>query len=86
MFGTKEEIEEARKNPQFKYVELETWTKHQGNDGGFILQWAVEHLGFGEIAFYKKGSKIICDTECMSREFVEKTIKAFLDKVEFKND
>jgi len=84
VFGTKEEIAEAKKNPQFKYVELEVWDKHTGNDGGFILNWGVEHLGFGQIAFYKKGSKIICDTECMGKEFVEKTIKHFLSIVEFK--
>jgi len=81
MFGTKEQIEEARKNPKFSYVKLgECWSKHQGNDGGFTLNWGVEHLGFGQLAFYKKGSNIYCDSEHMSKDFIQKTFLFFLEK------
>lgn len=83
MFGTKEERNEAIKNPKFVYVTMQCWDKHQGNDGGFVLQWGVEHLGFGEIAFYKKGSVIKCDTETMGKEFVQKALEHFLSTVEF---
>lgn len=78
---TKEERDEAKANPQFKYVELGScWAKHEGNDGGFTLNWGAENLGFGQLAFYRKGSKIKCDTEHMSNEFIKKALAHFLEK------
>lgn len=65
------------------YAELGgTWDKHEGNDGGFIIRWGIANCGFGEFAFYKKGDKVFCDTECMSKETVKKVMMKFLDSIE----
>lgn len=84
IFGmTPDERKAARENPEFVYTELQAWSKHEGNDGGFLIQWGAKGIGFGEIAFVKEGDKIKCYTECMSKEFVKKTVLQFLDKVEY---
>lgn len=63
-------------------VDLITWTKHQGNDGGFILAWTKKGTGFGQIAFFKKDGKIFCDTEEMGKEFVLEIFESFLNSCE----
>lgn len=52
-------------------------------DSGFVIRWGCKGVGFGEFAFAKKGDKVYCDNECMSREFVLAVFKAWLDTVEF---
>ena len=82
---TKEQIDEARKNPKFIYVKLsDCWDKHTKNDGGFAIDWAVENLGFGQFTFIKNDKKVICDNETMGRDFVEKVLKYFIYNVEMK--
>ena len=82
---TKEQINEAIKNPKFIYVKLsDCWDKHKKNDGGFAIDWCIENFGFGQFTFIKQGDKVICDNETMGREFVEKVLKYFLDNVEMK--
>ena len=66
-----------------KYVELgECWSAHEGNDGGFILRWGgkssgVLGFGFGQIAFYYKNGVLHCDSEEMSKEFVQAVLDHF---------
>jgi len=78
---TPEELKAARENPEFVYTELQTWDKHPHNDGGFLLQWGAKGVGFGEFGFVKEGDKVVCYTECMSKEFIKKTVLHFLDNV-----
>lgn len=78
---TPEELKAARENPEFVYTELKTWEKHSHNDGGFLLQWGAKGVGFGEFAFVKEDDRVICYTECMSKEFIKKTVLNFLDNV-----
>ena len=82
---TKEQIDEARKNPQFVYVRLgDTWDKHLYNDGGFVLEWGVKNFGFGTLTFIKHGDKVICDTETMSNDFVSKVFEEFVKTLVYK--
>lgn len=75
----------AKKKYIILSVELECWGgkgfKHPNNTGGFMLKWACQGIGFGEIAFVQDKKKgLICDTECMSKDFVDAVLKYFLNK------
>jgi hypothetical protein len=80
----KEAIEKFRNGIyEFEYVKLGgTWDKHKNNDGGFVLQWAANGIGFGELSFIKKDGKTECHTECMSRKFIDAALKYFLDNID----
>jgi hypothetical protein len=74
-----EEVDEALRNPKFVYVNLrEIWGPWKrgklGNKGGFALEWGADKIGFGEIQFCLKGGRLVCDTECMGKAFVEKAL------------
>lgn len=75
------------KKYKFIYVQLKsTWKSNPGvNDGGFILKWAAKNVGFGELAFYKKDNKTICDNECMDRNFINQAIQYWLNSIEYKD-
>lgn len=80
MVSKKEQINEAFKNPKFIYVNLKTWIKHEGNNGGFVLQWAAKRIGFGEISFIiGTDGKYYVDTEALSKEFCNKVLNKFFD-------
>ena len=65
----------AMEQPQFVSVKLGDSLAN----GGFILQWQAEKVGFGEITFYVKKKKLICDTECMGPGFVKAAMLHFLE-------
>ena len=74
------------KNYNFTYVGLgDTWDKHEGNDGGFVIEWSCENIGFGTLTFIKKDGQVICDTETMNKEFCKQALEEFFMKVEIKN-
>lgn len=66
----------------------DTWSAKEANpkhnSGGFIIRWVCKDIGFGELTFYvdKKG-KLFCETECMSRAFVDKVVEHFMNSVNF---
>jgi hypothetical protein len=69
----------------FKYVKLGyTFRPNKTNDGGFTLCWAVDGFGCGELAFYSKDDKTICETDNVSHEFVKQAIGFWLDSVKYK--
>lgn len=72
---SKEELEAARKNLKFVYVKV----SEDVPKGGFILDWGVEGIGFGQITFYEKNGKLTCDTETMGRSFVKAALLHFLE-------
>ena len=84
---TAEEHKAARENPEFVYSELGgTWKENKPhNDGGFLIQWGAKGVGFGEFAFVKEGDKVKCYTECMSKEFIRKTLLHFLESIEYED-
>jgi hypothetical protein len=46
-------------------------------DGGFIVGWSADSIGFGEMTV--KGTAaagFVCDSECMSQEFCEAVLAA----------
>lgn len=71
-------IEESRKaidEPKFVYVKLDRvwgpWKRRggAGNNGGLVLAWGAEKVGFGELTIcITQEGKVICDTECMGGE------------------
>lgn len=79
---------DAIDNPSFVYVKLERiwpkWKKGKaGNDGGFIVRWGAEKVGFGELSFYLKKGKLYCDTECMGTKFPKAVMAALMESVEY---
>ena len=61
-------------------AELHTWTNHQAKTNGFIIEWTCKKIGFGELTFHIDSSgKWQCDTECMSKEFIDAVLKHFFD-------
>lgn len=72
---SKEELEAARKNMKFVYVKV----NEDVPKGGFILDWGVEGIGFGQITFYEKNNQLACDTETMGRSFVKAALLHFLE-------
>jgi hypothetical protein len=74
-------------NYDFVYVKLGgAWEKAPHNDGGFILNWGVNNLGFGQLTFYNKDGKTTCETECMSKEFIKQALSYFLEhEVQFED-
>ena len=74
----------------FLYVKLgntwEAWEKDgRGNEGGFVLNWAAEGIGFGQLTFFKRGEETECYTECMSDEFVKAVIDYFFKEMKLTN-
>ncbi len=80
---SKAESEEAARMPKFVYVKYARgwgpWKRgKEGNQGGFVLSWGAEKIGFGETTFILKDKKIICETECMSEGFIRAAVDHFL--------
>lgn len=72
---SREEARAAADNPKFVYVKV-------GEDqpmGGFILDWGAEKVGFGQITFYTKDNRLVCDTETMGADFVKAAMLHFLE-------
>jgi hypothetical protein len=62
-------------NPEFTHSELD---KEDGF-GRFNLQWGAVGIGFGEFTFFYRNGVLMCDNECMSKEFVKKALCAMVD-------
>lgn len=73
--NTAEESRAAMDNPKFVSVKL----SEDLPAGGFILEWQAEKIGFGQITFYVKNKQLLCDTECMGRDFVKAAMLHFLE-------
>ena len=74
------EFEEAIKE-MFEYLDDEV-TLYEP----IVINWSVKKVGFGEIRFWEKDGKIICDNEGMSKEFIKKILNSLVDKSEFWSD
>jgi hypothetical protein len=46
------------------------------------IQWIYTGLGFGEFRIRREGDKYICDSECMSKEFVKEILELLGDTIE----
>lgn len=80
---SKAENDAAARRPKFVYVKYARgwgpWKRGKdGNQGGFVLSWGAEKIGFGETTFILKNKKIICETECMSESFIRAAVDHFL--------
>lgn len=48
--------------------------------GGFVISWSAEGIGWGELTFSKKeDGTVVCDNEIMGAEFCKAVLSAFLD-------
>jgi hypothetical protein len=70
-----DEVRKAIDEPKFVYVKLDRawgpWKRRggAGNNGGFVLAWGVEKVGFGELTVcVDLEGRLVCDTECMGGE------------------
>ncbi len=69
------EARAAKENPKFVSVKL----SEDQPMGGFILDWQCEKVGFGQITFYTKDQRLLCDTETMGPDFVKAALLHFLE-------
>jgi len=66
------------------------WGKSERDNGGFVIKWEADDIGFGELTFYNKkrsgmdASDLICESESMSEEFVLAVLKVFLNSATIK--
>jgi len=61
--------------------EIEIWGKYKRNDGGFIVRWSKNGLGFGEASFYKKDNILHCNSEKMGKEFIKEILAVLAEEV-----
>lgn len=81
-----DEVQKAIDEPKFVYVKLDRawgpWKRRggEGNNGGFVLTWGVEKVGFGELSFcVKLDGTVVCDTECMGgQKWAQAVLAEFL--------
>jgi hypothetical protein len=71
---TEEESREAMEKPKFVYCKMSRiwgpWKRgKRGNDGGFIVAWGAEKVGFGELSVCCKNGRMYADTEGMGAPF-----------------
>lgn len=76
------------KTYEFAYCLLgATWGPHEGNNGGFIIQYGVKKFGFGEITFViEKDGTLTCDTESCSREFAQLALNELLKRAKLRDN
>jgi hypothetical protein len=68
-------------------VEMEAWGETEHTRGGFVLRYAVSGMGWGELTFVKMpdGSYEV-DNETLSRPWIDRIMKAFLDQCILRDD
>lgn len=59
-------------------TKLHTWTNNPKTNG-FTIEWSCKGVGFGELTFYANSSGWQCETECMSKDFINAVLKHFFD-------
>lgn len=75
-----------------EYDITEAWVKYIGPSshpdcqGVMLVGWVANGIGFGELTFYNKKARknsknytFYCETECMSKEFVNAVMKKLLE-------
>ena len=68
---------------EFVACTLGSTFKHDRGEG-FVIRWAIKGFGFGNLTFVRRpDGKVECDNECMSREFVQACMAAFVLRCKF---
>ena len=71
-----------KKEIQLTHVGMEGFKNPTSGVNGFVLTWGTKEHGWGELTFKNvTKDRIECDSECMSKDFVEKVLNEFLNKV-----
>jgi hypothetical protein len=69
---------------EFDYVRIgDVWNRD--GESGFTLNWAAFRMGFGQLIFYSKNGRTICETESMSREFINQAVEFWLDNTTYED-
>lgn len=76
---TDKECKAAIDAPKFVYCRVtEMWGPWKrgknGNDGGFLVSWGAEKVGFGELSICMKKGNLCVDTEAMGPEFARRAL------------
>ena len=72
------------KQYKFESVCLGGFFSLKGEEG-FVLDWKVKGIGFGEISFCKYKNKVVCETECMPKAFIKQAVEFWLKSLEYKD-
>ena len=54
--------------------------------GELVIDWETESAGYGQTTLYLDEDRLVCDDECMGREFVGEVLRKLLDGVRFHSD
>lgn len=57
------------------YVELEPDAVN--SETQLILNWGRKGFGFGQLSFFERDGALVCDNECLSREFCNGVLEQF---------
>jgi len=62
-------------NPKMKKI-----SEKGAMDGGFTIGWSAKNFGFGQLAFTMDNDKIICDNECMGKNFIRQVLLKLVEE------
>lgn len=63
------------------------WGKYEHNQGGVDIHWSAQSAGCGRIVIHiNNEGKLMCDSQCLSREFVKSVLCQLVDQMEFDNE
>jgi len=79
-FDKKEEKEDRWDNPEFVYTKL-SGVREQSRPG-FVVDWGIKGIGFGQIILFTKEGKLILDHECTDKKFAKQVLGSLIDSAE----
>jgi len=71
----------------FTRTEIVPFQPHGEHQGGFVLRWGTQDIGFGEITFLNQADNTVkVHTECMSPAFVRRVVDELLQHAVYDNE
>lgn len=65
---------------EFTYIDVKP--VGEWSQPGFIIEWGVKKVGFGQLTFYTQEGQLNIDSECMSKEFAMRAFKELIEKLD----
>ena len=65
---------------EFTFIDLKPIRKE--SQPGFIIEWGVKKVGFGQLTFYTRNGELKVDSEAMGKEFSIIAFKKLIDKLD----
>lgn len=79
LFDPNQKSPDSVEDYEFTFIDLKPvgdWSQP-----GFIIEWGVKKVGFGQLTFYSRDGEIYLDSENMGKEFTIKAFEKLLNKL-----